>query len=212
MSELKEASRRVEEAARAAGLDVAVRQMTASTRTAEQAAKAAGCGVGQIVKSLVFRGKSSGTPYLLLVSGANRVNEKGVAAALGEALVRPDAQYVRDVTGFAIGGIPPLGHAMALTTYIDEALLAYDIVWAAAGTPESIFSVAPRALVTATGAKPLQVTLRQRQAATQWLQSDLPRRHYGRQPHLAYMTGGPERSRASEKRGITWASGMAARY
>lgn len=158
MSELKEASRKVEAAARALGLDVAVRQMTASTRTAEEAAAAAGCDVGQIVKSLVFRGKASGAPVLLLVSGANRVNEKRVGATLGEALARPDAQYVRDITGFAIGGIPPLGHASRLATYIDQDLLAHEIVWAAAGTPESIFPVDPKALAIATGAKAIKVT------------------------------------------------------
>jgi len=158
MSELKEASRKVERAARALGLDVTVRQMSVSTRTAEDAAAAAGCAVGQIVKSLVFRGKSSGTPYLLLVSGANRVNEKVVAAIVGEALMRPDAQYVRDLTGFAIGGIPPLGHATRLATCMDEALLSYDVVWAAAGTPESIFAVSPTALAAATGARAIRVT------------------------------------------------------
>ncbi len=158
MRDLKEASRRVQEAARAAGLDVEVKQMAATTRTAEDAAKAAGCSVAQIVKSLVFRGKSSGAPYLLLVSGANRVNEKGVAAVLGEAPVRPDAGYVRDITGFAIGGIPPLGHATRLATFIDDTLLGYAVVWAAAGTPESIFPVDPRALAKAAAAKVIKVT------------------------------------------------------
>jgi prolyl-tRNA editing enzyme YbaK/EbsC (Cys-tRNA(Pro) deacylase) len=155
---LKEASRRVEAAARGLGLDVRVQQMTASTRTAEEAAAAAGCAVGQIVKSLVFRGKTSGTPYLLLVSGANRVNEKAVAATLGEALARPDAQYVRDVTGFAIGGIPPLGHATPLKTFIDADLLQHPTVWAAAGTPESMFAVDPARLAAAAKATTIKVT------------------------------------------------------
>ena len=157
MADIKPAARRVLEAASAAGLQIEIVTHAQSTRTAEEAAAACGCAVGQIVKSLVFQGKTSGAPILLLVSGANRVNEKGVAAAIGEALRRPDAAYVRDVTGYAIGGIPPLGHATALQTFVDRDLLQYETVWAAAGTPESVFRVAPRALATATGAKVVSV-------------------------------------------------------
>lgn len=154
---LKPAAQRVEAAARAVGLDIRVHTMAQSTRTAEEAAAACGCAVGQIVKSLVFRGKETGRPYLLLVSGANRVNEKAVAGIIGEALQRSDAQYVRDVTGFAIGGIPPLGHASPLATYMDQDLLGYEIVWAAAGTPESVFPVSPADLREKVGAKVIQV-------------------------------------------------------
>lgn len=157
MSELKPAAQRVQETLAAKGLDGTVRHMSQSTRTAEEAAAACGCQVGQIVKSLVFRGAVSGKPYLLLVSGTNRVNEKGVAGRIGEALKRPDAQYVRDVTGFAIGGIPPLGHATPLTTYMDEALLAFDVVWAAAGTPDAVFPAAPSHLAAAIGAEIIAV-------------------------------------------------------
>jgi prolyl-tRNA editing enzyme YbaK/EbsC (Cys-tRNA(Pro) deacylase) len=158
MAEMKPAARRFLEAAGAAGLDIEIVTHAQSTRTAEEAAAACGCTVGQIVKSLVFRGKTSGAPILLLVSGANRVNEKGVAAAIGEALNRPDAAYVREVTGYAIGGIPPLGHAMPLKTFIDRDLIRYETVWAAAGTPESVFRVAPGALAAAAGATVLSVT------------------------------------------------------
>lgn len=154
---LKEAAQRVQDAAGRLGLAVEVVEMTQSTRTAEEAAAAAGCVVGQIVKSLVFRGKQTGKPFLLLVSGANRVNEKAVAKVLGETLTRPDAQYVRDLTGYAIGGIPPLGHREPIDTWIDEDLLQYASVWAAAGTPESIFKVAPTDLQAKTGAKILVV-------------------------------------------------------
>ena len=157
MSELKPAARRVQEALRARGLDSEVRHMRQTTRTAEEAAAACGCAVGQIVKSLVFRGSQSGKPYLLLVSGANRVDEKAVAERIGEALRRPDAQYVRDVTGFAIGGIPPLGHDSPLDTYIEEALLAWDVVWAAAGTPDAVFPIAPARLAEAVGANIIAV-------------------------------------------------------
>ncbi|MEM9355791.1 MAG: YbaK/EbsC family protein [Pseudomonadota bacterium] len=111
MSDLKPASQRVQDEADKLGLKITVKQLTESTRTAEDAAKACSCTVAQIVKSLVFRGKQSNDPVLLLVSGDNRVNEKKAAAYAGEKLQRPDAGYVRDITGFAIGGIPPFAHA-----------------------------------------------------------------------------------------------------
>jgi prolyl-tRNA editing enzyme YbaK/EbsC (Cys-tRNA(Pro) deacylase) len=153
MADLKPAAQRVQVALRDKGLEAQVRHMRQTTRSAEQAAAACGCSVGQIVKSLVFRGAASGKPYLLLVSGANRVNAAGVATAIGEALRRPDAKDVRDITGFAIGGIPPLGHTSALLTFMDEALLGYEVIWAAAGTPDAVFSVAPARLAAATGAR-----------------------------------------------------------
>ena len=157
MSKLEPAAQRVQDALRARGLDSEVRHMSQTTRTAEEAAAACGCAVGQIVKSLVFRGAQSGKPYLLLVSGANRVDEKAVAAHLGEALKRPDADYVRGVTGYAIGGIPPLGHDTPLATYMDETLLGYDTVWAAAGTSDAVFPSAPARLAEVTGARIIQV-------------------------------------------------------
>jgi prolyl-tRNA editing enzyme YbaK/EbsC (Cys-tRNA(Pro) deacylase) len=156
-AELKPAAQRVQDALRTKGLASEVRHMAQTTRTAEDAAAACGCSVGQIVKSLVFRGARSGSPYLLLVSGSNRVDEKSVAARVGEPLERPDAQYVRDMTGFAIGGIPPLGHDRPLATYLDEALLAYEVVWAAAGTPDAVFPVAPADLAKATSATVIPV-------------------------------------------------------
>ncbi len=155
--QLPDSARKVAEAARNLGLDVSVREMEASTRTAEEAAAACGVTVGQIVKSLLFLGAASGKPYLLLVSGKNRVDEDGVAVRLGEKLTRPDARAVRDITGFAIGGIPPFGHETPLATYIDSDLLAYEVVWAAAGTPRAVFAVAPRALKQALGAQDIAV-------------------------------------------------------
>ena len=156
--ELSASARKVADAARAAGLAVTVVERAESTRTAEEAATACGCGVAQIVKSLVFRGATSGKPYLMLVSGTNRLNEKGVASVLGESLTRPDAAYVREVTGYAIGGIPPLGHASAMQVFIDRDLLGFDVVWAAAGTPRAVFAVAPGALADAIGACIITVT------------------------------------------------------
>ena len=151
-------ARKFKAAAHALGLAVSVLEMAQPTRTAEEAAAACGCGVGQIVKSLVFEGATSGSPYLLLVSGANRVDQAGVAAAIGEPLNRPDAAKVRAWTGYAIGGIPPFGHDTRMPTFIDEDLLGYPIVWAAAGTPMAVFSVDPNALAAATGARPCKVT------------------------------------------------------
>lgn len=114
---------RVQQALRKLGLTADIVEMPSSTRTAEEAAAACGCSVGQIVKSLIFRGKQSGRPFLLLVSGSNRVDLAKAAAAIGEEITRPDAAYVRDVTGFAIGGIPPFGHDTAMFTGFDASLL-----------------------------------------------------------------------------------------
>ena len=158
MTELKAAAKRFLERASAAGLDIQIRQMNETTRTAEDAARACGCEVSQIVKSLVFQGTESGEAYLLLVSGSNRVDQKSVAALIGETLKRPDADFVRTVTGYAIGGIPPLGHESKLETFIDEDLMTYGEVWAAAGTPESVFAVSPKALGQAAQATPITVT------------------------------------------------------
>lgn len=158
MADLKPAAQRVQDALNEKGLDSQVRHMSQATRSADEAAAACGCSVGQIVKSLVFRGAVSGRPYLFLVSGANRVNQEGVAQVIGEALRRPDANDVRDITGFAIGGIPPFGHKATLATYMDAALLDFPQVWAAAGTPDAVFPIAPQRLAAAAGASIITVT------------------------------------------------------
>lgn len=158
MGEISPSAKKVADAAAALGLSIHVREMDRSTRTAEEAADACGVSVGQIVKSLVFVRRQSKQPLLLLVSGKNRVNEKGIALHLGEPLERPAAERVRDLTGYAIGGIPPFGHAARLPTFIDRDLLDYELVWAAAGTPRAVFSIDPRALAAVTGAKPIDVS------------------------------------------------------
>lgn len=127
--------------------------MDASTRTAEDAARACGCAVGQIVKSLIFRGRDSGALVLLLVAGDNRVDAGLAARAAGEPLDRADAGEVRARTGFAIGGVAPIGHLEAPRILMDRDLLAHDIVWAAAGAPDAVFSVAPADLARATAAE-----------------------------------------------------------
>ncbi len=154
---LPASAQRVADAAKHLGLEIQVVTMADSTRTAEDAAVACGCDVGQIVKSLVFRGAVSGTPYLLLVSGKNRVDEKRAAKVIGESLARPDAAYVRGTTGFAIGGIPPFGHAQPLRTYMDADLLAYADVWTAAGTPHCVMRLKPQDLQARTQAVTISV-------------------------------------------------------
>jgi len=130
-----------------------VLEFDAGTRTAADAAAAVGCKVAEIAKSLVFRGKESGRPVLVVASGFNRVDEKKVAALIGEKIARADADFVREKTGFAIGGVPPVGHASALLTLIDEDLLQFETIWAAAGTPNAVFKLTPAALVELTGGR-----------------------------------------------------------
>ena len=142
--------RRVEEALRARGYAFEIRAFPESTRTAAEAAAAIGCSVGEIAKSLVFRAKPSGRAVLVIASGANRVNEQAVAAALGEAIGKADAAFVREKTGFAIGGVAPVGHAEPVRVFIDADLLRLETIWAAAGTPNSVFRLAPTDLVALT--------------------------------------------------------------
>lgn len=143
---------RVRAAAEAAGLALRIRAMPQSTRTAEDAAAACGTSVAQIVKSLIFRKTDSKEPILLLVSGANRVDQKAIKGAIGEALERMDADAVRALTGFAIGGVAPLGSLTPLATFMDADLLAFETVWAAAGAPNAVFEAEPKALAEATRA------------------------------------------------------------
>lgn len=156
-SPLHERARTVVAAAGRLGLTLAIHTTGQTTRTAEEAAAVHGVAVGQIVKSLIFEGAVTGKPYLFLVSGQNRVNETGITAILGEGLKRPNAARVRELTGFAIGGIPPFGHATAMATYIDQDLLTFDVVWAAAGTPFDNFPIAPQDLVQALDAPVISV-------------------------------------------------------
>jgi prolyl-tRNA editing enzyme YbaK/EbsC (Cys-tRNA(Pro) deacylase) len=127
-----------------------VLEFDAGTRTAEDAAAAIGCEVAQIAKSLVFRA-ASGRPVLVVASGAHRVDEKTVAALVGEPITRANADFVRDATGFAIGGVPPVGHRTAPVALIDESLLAFEEIWAAAGTPNAVFRLTPADLMALTG-------------------------------------------------------------
>lgn len=140
------------------GYSYTVIEHAESTRTAQEAADRAGCELGQIVKSLIFKGKESDKPILILASGANRVNEKVISQYAGESIVKPDADYVRVVTGFAIGGVPPIGHARQMETYIDEDFMKYATIWAAAGTPNAIFELQTEDLQKMTNGKTVKVT------------------------------------------------------
>jgi prolyl-tRNA editing enzyme YbaK/EbsC (Cys-tRNA(Pro) deacylase) len=148
---LSKANQRVQEALRDRGVDALIRALPDSTRTAAEAAQAIGCSLGQIAKSLVFRAQNTGRPVLVIASGANRVNEQAVAAILGEPVAKADADYARMHTGFAIGGVPPVGHPTPLLTIIDEDLLQYAEIWAAAGSPHAVFPLAPGDLTRLTG-------------------------------------------------------------
>lgn len=141
MPTLSPSAQKVQDQIRSLGFDYTVIEHAESTRTAQEAAERAGCELGQIVKSLIFKGKDSGKPILVLTSGANRVDEKRISEYAGEAIGRADADFVRAVTGFAIGGVPPIGHTQKLETYLDEDFLQYRTVWAAAGTPNAIFEL-----------------------------------------------------------------------
>lgn len=135
----------------ALGPDYEVLEFDASTRTAADAAAAIGCTVAQIAKSLVFRAEASGRAVLVVASGVNRVDEAKVAALIGEKIGRADADFVRAKTGFAIGGVPPLGHAEPSATLIDDDLFALAEIWAAAGTPNAVFRLTPADLLRLTG-------------------------------------------------------------
>ncbi len=151
-AELTPAEQRVADALAAHRLPGRITILAELATTAQMAADAIGVEVGQIVKSLCFAGADSGRPYLLLVSGANRVHEKRAGRLIGEKLARADADFVKQATGFSIGGVSPFGHPQPLTTYLDEDLFVYEEIWAAAGNPRSVFAITPGDLERTTGA------------------------------------------------------------
>lgn len=147
---MKASVQRVADALVQLGIHAEITEFSESTRTADEAAAAVGCTVGQIVKSLVFM--VDGCPILALVSGTNRVDTGLLAAVSGGQVARANADSVREATGFSIGGVPPVGHATPLNTYLDRDLLQYERVWAAAGTPNAVFAITPEDLQRITGA------------------------------------------------------------
>lgn len=135
------------------GIHTTFLELQASTKTAQEAADAIGCQVAQIAKSLIFKTVSDNQPILVLASGINRVDENKIAAALGEKVVKADATFTKTVTGFAIGGIPPVGHLQAMETFIDADLMQLPELWAAAGTPNAVFCLTNDELLYLTKGK-----------------------------------------------------------
>ncbi|MEM7532849.1 MAG: YbaK/EbsC family protein [Chloroflexota bacterium] len=157
MDMLKPSAQRVQDTLTQLGVSCEVIELAASTRTSAEAAEAVNCDVGQIAKSLIFQGRESDKAILIIASGANRVNEKRMKAVIGEKLKRPNADFVREQTGYAIGGVPPIGHDHPLITYIDEDLGQYDQIWAAAGHPHALFSLTMDELVRMTDGQVVSV-------------------------------------------------------
>jgi prolyl-tRNA editing enzyme YbaK/EbsC (Cys-tRNA(Pro) deacylase) len=154
---LSRSAQRVQDALRAGGFGNRVIELVEPVKTAQAAADAVGCTAGQIVKSLVFRGAESGRGVLVVASGANRVDTGRLAALVGEPVVMGDPRFVRATTGFAIGGIPPLGHAERLDVFIDAHLMTFESLWAAAGHPNSLFPLTPAELASMTGGRIAEV-------------------------------------------------------
>ncbi len=158
MNSLSPTAQKVQDALITLGCKSTVIEFSESTHTAQEAAQRAGCELGQIVKSLIFREKKSLKPLLVLTSGVNRVNEEQLARHAGEPIERPDAEFVKVATGYAIGGVPPIGHPHSIETFLDEDLMQYPVLWAAAGTPNAIFEIPSAELLRITGAKVIRVS------------------------------------------------------
>lgn len=148
---------RVEKALMELGICSEIKTFDQGTSTADDAANAVGCGVAQIVKSLIFKASQSGDPVLVLVSGANRVDLELVAEGVGEPLAKADAGFVRERTGFAIGGVAPIGHTEPVRVWIDRDLEHYQEIWAAAGSPKAVFRLTPAELILATAGDVIRV-------------------------------------------------------
>ncbi len=149
---------KVQQALNAIGMLLEVVELPGSTRTAQEAAQAVGCQVGQIAKSIIFQALASHRPILVIASGPNRVNEKVIEELIGEAIAKADADFVRQRTGFVIGGVPPIGHSEHLETFVDQDLLVYQEIWAAAGTPHAVFRLTPGDLLRMTSGMVIRVT------------------------------------------------------
>lgn len=150
---LSPSAQKVQDTLTSLGFAYTVVEFEQSTRTAQEAADRVGCALGQIIKSLIFKGSQSNKAILVLTSGSNRVDEKRISTYVGEPILRADPDFVRTITGYAIGGVPPLAHTQALETYIDADLLQYTTVWGAAGTPNAVFELASADLEKMTGGK-----------------------------------------------------------
>ena len=157
MPHLSPSAQKVQDALNALGFSNQVIELSQTTRSAAEAAQAVGCRVAQIVKSLIFKTQQTHRPILVVVSGANRVNEKKFSELLQEPIEKPDAEFVRQKTGFTIGGVAPVGHSERLETFIDEDLFRFDEVWAAAGNPNAVFKLTPAELVKMTQGRVISI-------------------------------------------------------
>ena len=155
---LPDSAQAVQQALKSKGIDARIVVLPQSARTAKDAAAAVGCQVDQIAKSLIFRRTDTNQPVLVIASGSNRVDEQLVSAYLNAEIVKADADFVRSSTGFAIGGIPPLGHRNPIQTLVDQSLFQHNLVWAAAGTPNAVFSLNPHRLVEITNGQVVAVS------------------------------------------------------
>jgi prolyl-tRNA editing enzyme YbaK/EbsC (Cys-tRNA(Pro) deacylase) len=156
--ELSTSAQKVQDALKKFGFTCRVVELPGSARTAIEAAQAIGCQVDQIAKSLVFKGKRSKKPILVVAGGSNRVNENKLKELADEPVKKADADFVRQKTGYAIGGVPPIGHSEKLEVFIDEDLLKHEEIWAAAGTPRAVFSLKPAELPKMTGGRVVNIT------------------------------------------------------
>lgn len=147
---LTPSAQKIQNALKKLGFSFQVRELPESTRTSSDAASAIDCKVEQIAKSIVFRGKDSYQPILVIAGGANRINEEKLSKLVGEPVEKADADFVYEATGFAIGGIPPLGHKRKIQTLIDKDLLSYQEIWAAAGSSHAVFKLTPDDLTKMT--------------------------------------------------------------
>ncbi len=150
-------SQRIQDLLTSLGFNYQVIELPDTTRTAVEAANSVGCTVAQIAKSLVFKGKRTGEPILIIASGSNRVSEKRIAEYIGEPIEKANAEFVRAATGFAIGGVPPLGHVQEIQTFIDKDLLQHEKIWAAGGTPNSVFQLDAKDLQEMTGGQVVEI-------------------------------------------------------
>ena len=148
---------KVQDALKALGFPNQVLELQSTTRTSSDAAQAVGCTVEQIAKSIVFKGKQTQKPILVIASGPNRVNEKRIEEFISESLGKANADFVRKHTGFVIGGVPPIGHLEKLEIFIDEDLLKYEEIWAAAGSPHAVFKLTPSELIQMTGGRVVSI-------------------------------------------------------
>jgi prolyl-tRNA editing enzyme YbaK/EbsC (Cys-tRNA(Pro) deacylase) len=151
--QLSVSAQKVQDVLRQFGFPFEVVELPGSTRTSQEAADAVGCKVEQIAKSIVFQGKQSGKPILVVASGANRINERKLRDLVSEPVKKADAEFVRSETGFVIGGVPPVGHLKPIEIFIDQDLLKHGEIWAAAGTPHAVFKLTPADLTRMTGGK-----------------------------------------------------------